>query len=85
MNGPIIGTYLRAVERLNRQARAAEAERDYAMEMVVSLRLDIADAEREAAGWKRRAEALYDACDPEIRDGVVGCITTIEGLPEVAG
>lgn len=66
-----------------RVARLAIAERDCAWELVATLREDLADAEQEAAGWRRRAEALYDAAPADLRDGVLGCLTTIENLPVV--
>jgi hypothetical protein len=56
----------------------ALAERDEAMELVTDLRAEV-------DGWKRRAQVLYDACNPDLRDDVLGTLQTIEGLPEVAG
>lgn len=85
MNAPLTVVYLRAVGRLNRRARSAIADRDHALETVVLLRDDVAMLERDRDAWKRRAEALYDACSPGVRDGVLGCIDVIERLPEVQG
>lgn len=81
MRAPLVAVYLRSVGRLSKRARTAEAERDNLADLCLSLTADLDDCERERDAWKRRAEALFEALDPELAVGIVGTLTTIESLP----
>lgn len=67
-------TLARERDEARRVARDALADRDHMLGTICDLRV-------EASSWRRRCEALYDIADPDLRDGVLGTITTIEGLP----
>lgn len=83
MKAPIILLYLRSLGRLGKRARAAEFQRDDALELVADLRYEVEVLEEESAGWQRRAEALADALPPDLVQAIFGVLDTVERLPEV--
>lgn len=73
----------RQVDQLHRDVRRLSYERDDAYALIRDLRDDVAVTVIEAAAWRRRAEVLFDIADPDLRDGVLGVIDTIERMPQI--
>jgi hypothetical protein len=67
---------------LQGEASALQQVRDLQYERDESLRL-VVDLREEAAGWRSRAEVLWQISDVELRDGVIGALGVIEGLPQI--
>lgn len=83
---PFIWLALRATTMALRQSRMIrrlreQRERDLAL---LSDSGETAKGWEEMSGsWRRRAEALYLIADPDLRDGVILAVLSIENLPEV--
>lgn len=67
MRAPLVVVYVRAVGRLNRRARAAERERDEALDLAASLYADLDDAERREAMVRADCDLIARMLSPEMR------------------
>lgn len=88
MRSPIVATCLRQAGQLlvaRRDLRDAERSLQAMArsQRVLSERVTAVAVERD--GWRSRALALYAACPPDVREGVLGTLDTIDNLPVVEG
>lgn len=75
-----MAVYLRSLGRLNRRARAAERDRDEALDLAASLYADVWDLEQENEVLTARVAVLGDLADPEMRSMAASVLKDIEGL-----
>lgn len=86
MRAPLVGLYLRSLERLNRRARDLERERDEALDLAASLYADVHDAEQREEKVRADLMLVCAAIPEDMRDAVmemVRCRPGIARLDEV--